>query len=78
LDNFGFARMYKLKSRKAITSGTLNTVPDESVFLHYLIKQLSENENQMPTNSLGNVCLRFIIILSILYWSKGSRDVDNN
>ena len=46
LDNFGFARMYKLKSRKAITSGTLNTVPDESVFLQYLIKRLSENENQ--------------------------------
>ena len=46
LDNFGFARMYKFKSRKAITSGTLNTVPDESVFLHYLIKRLSENENQ--------------------------------
>lgn len=46
LDNFGFARMYKHNSRKAITSGTLNTVPDESVFLQYLIKRLSENKNQ--------------------------------
>ncbi|SMG13586.1 Caspase domain-containing protein [Marivirga sericea] len=37
--------MYKLTSRKAITSGTLKTVPDESVFLKYLAQRLIENEN---------------------------------
>jgi hypothetical protein len=37
--------MYKLRSRKAITSGTLKTVPDESVFLQYLSQRLIENDN---------------------------------
>lgn len=35
--------LYKLPSRKAMTSGTLKTVPDESVFMHYLIKNLIKN-----------------------------------
>lgn len=35
--------LYKLPSRKAMTSGTLKTVPDESVFMHYLIKNLINN-----------------------------------
>ncbi|WKV11433.1 caspase family protein [Marivirga harenae] len=35
--------MYKLSSRKAITSGTLKTVPDESVFLKYLSQRLIDN-----------------------------------
>jgi len=39
------SRKYELPSRKAITSGTLKTVPNESVFLKYLIKRLSENQN---------------------------------
>jgi len=33
----------KLPSRKAITSGTLNEVPDKSVFVEYLIKRLEQN-----------------------------------
>ena len=37
--------MYKLPSRKAITSGSLKTVPDKSVFIEYLIKAL-QNNNQ--------------------------------
>ncbi len=36
--------LYKLPSRKAMTSGTMTTVPDESVFIKYLIKNLRENE----------------------------------
>jgi hypothetical protein len=35
--------VYKLTSRKAITSGTLAVVPDRSVFLQYLVKKLEEN-----------------------------------
>ena len=30
-------------SRRAMTSGTLKTVPDESVFMRYLLKRLNEN-----------------------------------
>ena len=35
--------LYKLKSRKGITSGMLNEVPDRSVFMEYLTKRLTEN-----------------------------------
>lgn len=36
--------LYKLTSRKAMTSGAMTTVPDKSVFIEYLIKRLNENE----------------------------------
>jgi hypothetical protein len=36
--------LYKLPSRKAMTSGAMTTVPDKSVFIEYLIKRLNENE----------------------------------
>lgn len=39
-------KLYRLPSRKAITSGTLTEVPDQSVFIEYLLKRL--NENQEP------------------------------
>ncbi len=39
--------LYKMPSRKAITSGTLTTVPDKSVFIDYLIKYLRENANPL-------------------------------
>lgn len=35
--------MYKLPSRKAMTSGALKTVPDKSVFIEYLTKNLVNN-----------------------------------
>ena len=41
----GIERLYKLPSRKAMTSGTLKVVPDKSVFLQYLTKRLEENED---------------------------------
>ena len=37
--------MYKMPSRKALTSGTLTTVPDKSVFIQYLLKYLSDPED---------------------------------
>ena len=40
----GIQKLYELPSRKAMTSGSLKEVPDESVFLKYLIARLEENE----------------------------------
>jgi len=37
------SRLYELPSRKAMTSGSKETVPDESRFLDYLIKRLDAN-----------------------------------
>ena len=53
--------MYKLPSRKAMTSGALKTVPDKSVFIEYLIKALKSNDqplisaDQLFTNFKYNV-----------------------
>ena len=43
--------LFQLTSRKAITSGTLTEVPDNSVFLKYLLKQLEVNPNQYLTST---------------------------
>jgi hypothetical protein len=40
------ANQMKRASRKAMTSGSLTTVPDKSVFMRYLLKTLTENENK--------------------------------
>jgi len=37
--------MLKRRSRKAMTSGSMVTVPDKSIFMKYLIKALEENQN---------------------------------
>lgn len=39
--------MYKLPSRKAMTSGALKTVPDKSVFITYLTKNLINNTHPL-------------------------------
>jgi hypothetical protein len=39
-------KLYSLRSRKAMTSGTLKEVPDRSVFLEYLSGRLNENEKK--------------------------------
>lgn len=45
--------LYKLPSRKAMTSGAMKTVPDKSVFTEYLIKRLNENtEKYISTEQL--------------------------
>ena len=51
--DMGVERLYKLPSRKAMTSGTLKEVPDKSVFLEYLSKRLVENgENYLSAEQL--------------------------
>jgi hypothetical protein len=42
--------LYKLPSRRAITSGTMTTVPDKSVFFEYLTKKLVENQEAFITS----------------------------
>jgi hypothetical protein len=37
--------LYNLQSRRAITSGTMTTVPDESVFMKHLLYTLSNNSS---------------------------------
>lgn len=45
--------LFKLPSRKALTSGTLNEVPDKSVFVEYLVKRLDRNkENYLSAEQL--------------------------
>jgi len=49
----GIERLYELPSRKAMTSGILQQVPDESVFIKYLVKRLEENqEKYLPSEVL--------------------------
>lgn len=43
-------QLYRLPSRKAMTSGTLTEVPDVSVFVNYLIQRLEENEQRYLTS----------------------------
>jgi len=45
--------IYKIPSRKAITSGTLTEVPDQSVFIKYLLDRLENNtEKYLPSETL--------------------------
>lgn len=39
-------KLYSMTSRKAMTSGTLEEVPDRSVFIEYLMKRLFENNKK--------------------------------
>ena len=49
----GIEKLYELQSRKAMTSGILQEVPDESVFIKYLVKRLDENEEKfLPSEML--------------------------
>jgi hypothetical protein len=41
--------LYQVPSRRVITSGNLTTVPDESVFMKYLLKSLTENKDKYFT-----------------------------
>jgi hypothetical protein len=45
--------IYKLPSRKAMTSGTMKEVPDKSVFMEYLVKRLNQNTDKfLPSEQL--------------------------
>jgi uncharacterized caspase-like protein len=41
--------LYLRKSRKAMTSGTLESVPDKSVFIDYLVRRLEDNTESYIT-----------------------------
>ena len=41
-----YEKLYELPSRKAMTSGTLTEVPDQSAFIKYLVKKLETNEEK--------------------------------
>lgn len=43
---------YKTTSRKAMTSGYVQEVPDKSVFIEYLIKRLDENQDRYLTSEI--------------------------
>jgi WD40 repeat protein len=49
ISEYGVAKIYRLPSRKAMTSGTLTTVPDESKFMQFLLKRLTENSSKYLT-----------------------------
>ena len=48
----GIEKLYEIPSRKAMTSGIIQEVPDESVFIKYLIRRLDENEEPYLTSEL--------------------------
>lgn len=55
-------KLYDLPSRKAMTSGTLTEVPDESEFMKYLAKRLTENEEKyIPSSELFSSFRRAVI-----------------
>ena len=52
-DQEAVARLYEKPSRKAMTSGTLKEVPDQSVFVRFLMKNLANNKEEfMPSEQL--------------------------
>lgn len=55
-------RLNQLTSRKAMTSGVLEKVPDESVFLKYLLKKLYENENKYFTSEMLFTSLKMTVM----------------
>jgi enamine deaminase RidA (YjgF/YER057c/UK114 family) len=44
--SMAYYKLNQLPSRKGMTSGTLNEVPDKSVFMKYLLKRLEDNTNK--------------------------------
>lgn len=62
LSDYGVAKIYRLSSRKAMTSGNLKTVPDQSKFFEYLNKRLMDNDTKYLSsrelfNSLYNAVI---------------------
>lgn len=58
--------LYKLPSRRAITSGTMTTVPDNSVFFDYLLKTLETNTNTYLSSQKLFDSFRAIVITNTL------------
>lgn len=55
-------KLYELPSRKAMTSGTLTEVPDESAFLKYMIKRLETNNEKYLSSEQLYSSFRFAVI----------------
>ncbi|HNJ44043.1 MAG TPA: peptidase C14, partial [Acidobacteriota bacterium] len=54
--------LYQLPSRQAMTSGALQSVPDKSVFVEYLVKRLEQNqEPYMSAESLFSSLRKAVI-----------------
>jgi len=47
-----FNELYKDKSRRAMTSGNLGTVPDKSIFVEFLLKKLEDNQDIFMSSRL--------------------------
>lgn len=59
-------------SRRAMTSGTLTTVPDQSVFFDYLLKQMNENKNHyLPSQSMFDNIRQNVISNSLIVPQDG-------
>lgn len=57
-----YERIYEIPSRKAMTSGTLTEVPDESAFIKYLIQNLNSNtETYLSSEELFSGMKRAVI-----------------
>ncbi|MFC2111320.1 caspase family protein [Bacteroidota bacterium] len=61
-NTYAIEKLYKLPSRKAITSGTLKEVPDKSVFLQYFLKRLTENTDKYLSAEQLYSSLRMAVI----------------
>ena len=55
-------KIYELPSRRAMTSGSLTTVPDRSVFVEYLVKRLQENREPYLDSQTLFVSMREAVI----------------
>ena len=54
--------LYEMKSRKAMTSGTLTQVPDRSAFVKYLINRLAENQERYISSEQLFASFRIAVI----------------
>ena len=57
-----YQMLYKLPSRRAITSGTLTAVPDRSVFVEYFLKRLGQNQEKFLPSQMLFSSIRMAII----------------
>lgn len=60
--NRAIKELYELPSRKAMTSGTLKEVPDQSVFIEYLVKRLKQNTEKYLSSEQLYSNLRIAVI----------------
>jgi hypothetical protein len=61
-DDDVFRKLYDLPSRKAMTSGYLSEIPDESPFVKYLVQRLEDNTNLYLTSEQLFSSLRMAVI----------------